>query len=239
MGCPASPSSPPDSSFAFSTPVSSFPSTPGDLPLASAPPLLQRVQVLYTPTIPHCSQATLIGLMIRVKLYRCIASKYKVVVNIAKGNRQPLQLFSLNSHYFYYDDANPEWLFLIFPSFLHSFLSFHLHPTFIPPSFHFQPTFIHCLPSSPLLSPSLLSPPLPSPPLRFHFRLCTRRFAQHGGRGQQAAERQGARRSGARKSLAARGHQPRHRPLRLRRKLCPRSSHLVTQPIQLEKEKNM
>eukprot|EP00920_Eleutheroschizon_duboscqi_P003350 GHVT01007841.1.p1 GENE.GHVT01007841.1~~GHVT01007841.1.p1 ORF type:complete len:137 (-),score=28.24 GHVT01007841.1:138-548(-) len=86
MGCPASPSSPPDSSFAFSTPVSSFPSTPGDLPLASAPPLLQRVQVLYTPTIPHCSQATLIGLMIRVKLYRCIASKYKVVVNIAKGS---------------------------------------------------------------------------------------------------------------------------------------------------------
>jgi metal-sulfur cluster biosynthetic enzyme len=31
---------------------------------------LSRVAVLFTPTIPHCSMATLIGLSIRVKLLR-------------------------------------------------------------------------------------------------------------------------------------------------------------------------
>ncbi|KAL3858739.1 hypothetical protein ACJMK2_008994 [Sinanodonta woodiana] len=39
-----------------------------------------RVQVEFTPTIPHCSMATLIGLSIRVKLLRSLPSRFKVSV---------------------------------------------------------------------------------------------------------------------------------------------------------------
>ena len=34
------------------------------------------VSVLFTPTIPHCSMATLIGLSIRVKLLRSLPPRY-------------------------------------------------------------------------------------------------------------------------------------------------------------------
>ena len=37
-----------------------------------------RVKVLFTPTIPHCSMATLIGLAIRVKLLRSLPNRFKV-----------------------------------------------------------------------------------------------------------------------------------------------------------------
>ena len=37
-----------------------------------------EVVVEFTPTIPHCSQATLIGLCIRVKLLRTLPSRFKV-----------------------------------------------------------------------------------------------------------------------------------------------------------------
>lgn len=43
------------------------------------------VKVLYTPTIPHCSMATLIGLSIRVKLLRCLPPRFKVNVEINPG----------------------------------------------------------------------------------------------------------------------------------------------------------
>ncbi len=36
------------------------------------------VKVQFTPTIPNCSMATLIGLMIRVKLHRSLPSRFKV-----------------------------------------------------------------------------------------------------------------------------------------------------------------
>ena len=36
------------------------------------------VRILFTPTIPHCSMATLIGLSIRVKLLRALPSRFKV-----------------------------------------------------------------------------------------------------------------------------------------------------------------
>lgn len=36
------------------------------------------VDVNFTPTIPHCSMATLIGLSIRVKLLRCLPARFKV-----------------------------------------------------------------------------------------------------------------------------------------------------------------
>jgi metal-sulfur cluster biosynthetic enzyme len=44
-----------------------------------------EVNILFTPTIPHCSMATLIGLSIRVKLLRSLPSRYKVTVQITPG----------------------------------------------------------------------------------------------------------------------------------------------------------
>ena len=43
------------------------------------------VNVQFTPTIPHCSMATLIGLSLRVKLLRSLPSRFKVVVKIEPG----------------------------------------------------------------------------------------------------------------------------------------------------------
>ena len=36
------------------------------------------VKVMFTPTIPHCSMATLIGLAIRVMLLRSLPDRFKV-----------------------------------------------------------------------------------------------------------------------------------------------------------------
>jgi metal-sulfur cluster biosynthetic enzyme len=44
-----------------------------------------RIVVRFTPTIPHCSMATLIGLCIRVKLFRSLPSRFKVLVEISPG----------------------------------------------------------------------------------------------------------------------------------------------------------
>lgn len=43
------------------------------------------VRVLFTPTVPHCSMTTLIGLCIRVKLQRCISNVFKIDVKVAPG----------------------------------------------------------------------------------------------------------------------------------------------------------
>lgn len=43
------------------------------------------VDVRFTPTIPHCSMATLIGLSIRVKLLRALPPRFKVAVRITPG----------------------------------------------------------------------------------------------------------------------------------------------------------
>ena len=42
-------------------------------------------KVAFTPTIPHCSMATIIGLSIRVKLLRSLPPRFKVDVTIAPG----------------------------------------------------------------------------------------------------------------------------------------------------------
>jgi metal-sulfur cluster biosynthetic enzyme len=42
-------------------------------------------KVEFTPTIPHCSMATLIGLSIQVKLLRSLPSNYKTEVSIKAG----------------------------------------------------------------------------------------------------------------------------------------------------------
>ncbi|XP_043466174.1 MIP18 family protein galla-2 [Leptopilina heterotoma] len=43
------------------------------------------VLVKFTPTIPHCSMATLIGLSIRVQLLRALPARFKVTVEITPG----------------------------------------------------------------------------------------------------------------------------------------------------------
>lgn len=43
------------------------------------------VDVRFTPTIPHCSMATLIGLCLRVKLLRSLPKRFKVTVRIEPG----------------------------------------------------------------------------------------------------------------------------------------------------------
>jgi metal-sulfur cluster biosynthetic enzyme len=45
-----------------------------------------RVTVFFTPTVEHCSMATLIGLSIRVKLMRVLPKRFKVDVKVAKGS---------------------------------------------------------------------------------------------------------------------------------------------------------
>ncbi len=43
------------------------------------------VRVWFTPTIPHCSMATLIGLCIRVKLMRSLPRRFKAEVQLSPG----------------------------------------------------------------------------------------------------------------------------------------------------------
>lgn len=50
-----------------------------------------RLCIRFTPTIPHCSMATLIGLCIRVRLLRCLPRRYKVDVFIQPGTHQSEQ----------------------------------------------------------------------------------------------------------------------------------------------------
>ena len=52
---------------------------------SSATTRANRVRVEFTPTVPHCSMATLIGLSIRVKLLRTLPRRFKVDVVIAPG----------------------------------------------------------------------------------------------------------------------------------------------------------
>jgi metal-sulfur cluster biosynthetic enzyme len=46
------------------------------------------VDVRFTPTIPGCSMATLIGLAIKVKLQRSLPPRFKVAVRIERGTHQ-------------------------------------------------------------------------------------------------------------------------------------------------------
>ena len=56
--------------------------TPASVTLDNA---LHTVDIRFTPTIPHCSMATLIGLCIRVKLIRSLPTRFKVTVSITPG----------------------------------------------------------------------------------------------------------------------------------------------------------
>ncbi|XP_060674555.1 protein AE7 [Ziziphus jujuba] len=43
------------------------------------------VRVTFTPTVEHCTMATIIGLCLRVKLIRSLPSRYKVDIRVAPG----------------------------------------------------------------------------------------------------------------------------------------------------------
>lgn len=43
------------------------------------------IRIEFTPTVPHCSLATLIGLCLRVKLERCLLYKYKLDIFVGEG----------------------------------------------------------------------------------------------------------------------------------------------------------
>ena len=47
-----------------------------------------NIRIDFTPTIPNCTMATLIGLMIRVKLHRSLPTRFKVDVYIEKGKHE-------------------------------------------------------------------------------------------------------------------------------------------------------
>ncbi|CAM9341935.1 unnamed protein product [Chrysoparadoxa australica] len=52
------------------------------------------VKVQFTPTIPHCSMATLIGLSIRVKLLRSLPARFKVSVEVKEGTHSSAETIS-------------------------------------------------------------------------------------------------------------------------------------------------
>ncbi|KAB2074163.1 hypothetical protein ES319_A07G134200v1 [Gossypium barbadense] len=43
------------------------------------------LRVTFTPTVEHCSMATVIGLCLRVKLMRSLPSRYKMDIRVAPG----------------------------------------------------------------------------------------------------------------------------------------------------------
>ncbi|KTF75909.1 hypothetical protein cypCar_00034855 [Cyprinus carpio] len=51
------------------------------------------VSVEFTPTIPHCSMATLIGLSLKVKLLRSLPDRFKVI--LVSSREQPISGFGI------------------------------------------------------------------------------------------------------------------------------------------------
>ena len=43
------------------------------------------IHIAFTPTVPHCSLATLIGLCLRVKLERCLETRFKLDIVVSEG----------------------------------------------------------------------------------------------------------------------------------------------------------
>ena len=43
------------------------------------------IKIVFTPTVPHCSLATLIGLCLRVKLERCLETRFKLDITVSEG----------------------------------------------------------------------------------------------------------------------------------------------------------
>ncbi|KAJ3707123.1 hypothetical protein LUZ61_010828 [Rhynchospora tenuis] len=47
---------------------------------------LGRIQITFTPTVQHCSMATVIGLCLRVKLMQCFPPHFKVDIKVSPGS---------------------------------------------------------------------------------------------------------------------------------------------------------
>ncbi|XP_061342337.1 protein AE7-like 1 isoform X1 [Gastrolobium bilobum] len=47
---------------------------------------LGRILITFTPTVQHCSMATVIGLCLRVKLKHCFPPHYKVDIKVSPGS---------------------------------------------------------------------------------------------------------------------------------------------------------
>lgn len=45
-----------------------------------------RIELVFTPTVPHCSMSTLIGLCLRVKLMRALPVRFKVDIYVERGS---------------------------------------------------------------------------------------------------------------------------------------------------------
>jgi metal-sulfur cluster biosynthetic enzyme len=45
-----------------------------------------RIKLFFTPTVPHCSMSTLIGLCLRVKLMRALPVRFKVDIYVEPGS---------------------------------------------------------------------------------------------------------------------------------------------------------
>lgn len=59
-----------------------------DISITKADNGLETVHVDLTPTIPHCSMATLIGLCVRVRLNRSLPPRYRVDIKVKEGTHQ-------------------------------------------------------------------------------------------------------------------------------------------------------
>ncbi|KAJ7043102.1 hypothetical protein C8F04DRAFT_30126 [Mycena alexandri] len=67
------------------------PNTLEELRVVSAPQITvngNRVNVEFTPTVPHCGLSTLIGLSIRVRLLRALPSRFKIDITLKPGSHQ-------------------------------------------------------------------------------------------------------------------------------------------------------
>lgn len=52
----------------------------------NVPSNIRVVRVEFTPTVPHCNLATLIGLCIRVKLQRMLTEHVKIDICVKEGS---------------------------------------------------------------------------------------------------------------------------------------------------------
>lgn len=59
-----------------------------DITVADRPGAISSVRVEITPTITHCSLATLIGLGIKLRLQRCLAPRFRSTVVVKKNTHQ-------------------------------------------------------------------------------------------------------------------------------------------------------
>ncbi|KAF9518218.1 hypothetical protein BS47DRAFT_1325521 [Hydnum rufescens UP504] len=47
-----------------------------------------HISVRFTPTVPHCGMATLIGLSLRVRLLRSLPARFRVDITVKEGSHQ-------------------------------------------------------------------------------------------------------------------------------------------------------